>query len=252
MSIHARLSASSAERWMLCPASVSMSSGVPDKGSVYASYGTVLHNVASYCLSNRIDPSAILHESDDLTPVVEYMKVVKRETKQSDFGFVEVALTALSAIDKDLGGTADYIRLRPSTGELLVIDFKTGSGVNVEAKNNKQLKVYALGALLAVGKGDRVRTVRVAIVQPRLADPDHRYKEWSFDAVELLFFARELQLAADATRAAIPPVVPGEEQCRWCPAGNAGLCPVRVKFKSRRVAASKVTEDDTPQPTAII
>jgi len=244
MSAHARLSASSADRWMRCPASVSLSAGVVDKSSIYAQYGTVLHDIASFCLLEGHEPTSILSHEEDIAPVREYLRVARLETKAHDLSWIEMRLEALTRIDPDLGGTADYVRFGTASRELLVIEFKTGSGVNVEAMDNRQMRICALGALVQKDLSRVTRTVRVAVVQPRLADPALRYKDWTFEVMDLLAFGRELQVAAVATRSKAPLVVPGEAQCRWCPAGEAGLCAVRVKFKPRRVAASKVTEDD--------
>ncbi|MGH7184782.1 MAG: DUF2800 domain-containing protein [Pseudomonadota bacterium] len=247
MAAHARLSASAADRWMHCPASVSLSAGLPRKFSIYAQYGTVLHGIAAHVA--RLAPPFrieamlnLLPDEVDREPVAAYIKAIERETQRTDGTWVEVTLKALKKIDQDMGGTADYIRFRPYTAELLVTDFKTGSGVDVAAEDNHQLMIYALGALLETGA--KAKNVRIVVVQPRLADPEQRLKEWTFPAVRLLDFAADLRAAALATRDSDPKVVPGEQQCRFCPAGEAGLCAQRVKpRKSRTVVVAAAIAD---------
>lgn len=50
MSAHAKLSPSSAERWMNCPGSVVLSEGMPDKTTQFAEEGTMAHAVAEAML----------------------------------------------------------------------------------------------------------------------------------------------------------------------------------------------------------
>lgn len=241
MSKHARLSASSAERWIQCPASVQLSAGVPNKSSIYAQYGTVLHDIAAWCLETQTQVHEILSHDEDREPVQFYLGWLSKHTRKGDEVRVEVALDKLRSIDPDLGGTADYIRWRPSTKELLVADLKTGSGVDVDAENNTQLMIYALGAMLEMGVAARI--VKVAIVQPRIADTERHVKVWEFDGFALLDFAGELKIAAEATRDPTPRYGPGEKVCRWCPAGEAGLCDQRVKVARRRVATVSAAAD---------
>lgn len=51
---------------------------------------------------------------------------------------------------------------------LQVIDFKYGKGVTVSAEHNPQMMLYALGALNLYGYLYDIKTVKTAIVQPRL------------------------------------------------------------------------------------
>ena len=55
---HARLSPSSAKRWLMCPGSVKLSEAYPDTTSSYASEGTAAHELAEKCLRERQDAAS--------------------------------------------------------------------------------------------------------------------------------------------------------------------------------------------------
>ena len=231
MSAHARLSASAAHRWLQCPPSVRTAGG--DKSSVHAANGTIAHDIAAKCLSDpslsasdfflkrgKVDGFDIECDLEMVDAINLYVEDVAADRQKGDESWVEMPLLqALSRIDPDLGGTADYVRYRPSTRHLLVADFKYGQGVYVDADDNEQLKIYALGAMLECGKV--VTSVTVRIVQPRFegAKP---IRESTFKAVELLDFIADVKAAADLSRDAKAPYKAGDH-CKFCPA--ARTCP---------------------------
>ena len=62
-------------------------------------------------------------------------------------------------------GTSDCIIV--ADGTLTVIDFKYGVGILVEADNNSQMRMYALGALNLFESLYDIQKIRMAIFQPR-------------------------------------------------------------------------------------
>lgn len=68
--------------------------------------------------------------------------------------------------------TADAIIITPT--ELQVHNLKFGRGVKVTAENNKQLQLYALGALEQFSVLQDFETVRMFIPQPRIG----KESEW--------------------------------------------------------------------------
>ncbi len=240
MSQHAKLSASAAHRWMACPGSVALSAGVARRGSANAAAGTLAHEIAAGCLNAGLrevpaDSLGRIHKRDGFTVTCDqemvdgvqmYLDHVRQGRQKGDQEFVEVDLTpALKAIDPEVGGTADFVRWRESEACLYVADFKYGAGVLVHPEGNKQLLLYALGALLAVGKP--AKRVTVQIVQPRIEHEDGRVRGWTFKAADLLDFAADVAESAARTRLPSAELVPGDTQCQWCPAKH--ICPALEK-----------------------
>jgi hypothetical protein len=227
---HARLSASGAYRWLVCPGSVRLSAGIPDQTSVHAARGTRAHEVAAETLADpltlaprlgtrkTIAGHCIEIDREMVDAVRAYVDFVRAEAGKAPVQ-AEVDLTpALSKLHPDFGGTADCVIWHEKDRRLQVIDLKYGAGVLVEVEDNEQLMYYALGALLASGKP--AAEVETIIYQPRTQDGVRRH---SFPAVDLIEFSARLLDGAAAVEAEDPPLVPGEKQCRWCRA--AAVCP---------------------------
>lgn len=63
-------------------------------------------------------------------------------------------------------GTGDFVIIADGTME--VCDLKYGKGVPVSANNNKQMMLYALGAIAEFNFLYDIQKVRMTIIQPRL------------------------------------------------------------------------------------
>ena len=262
MSAHARLSASSAKRWLKCPPSVRVKGG-GGGASIHAATGTFAHGIAAQCLEDpsitasdfllkrgKVDGFDIECDLEMVDAINIYVEDVAADFKEGDQAWVEMPLLqALSRIDPDLGGTADYVRYRPATRHLLVADFKYGSGVYVEVEDNEQLKLYALGAMLECGKV--VTDVTVRIAQPRFegAKP---IRDFHFKAHELLDFVADVKAAANLSRDDNAPYKAGDH-CTFCP--QARTCPELLKLQHALVAADFdviETAVATPGTTAVV
>lgn len=119
-------------------------------------------------------------------------------------------------------GTADCIIILGGT--IYVVDFKYGTGVQVFADNNPQLRLYALGALDEFGDlFEDTEYVQAVIYQPRL---DHISAEL-ITAEDLRAWRREVAIpGAKLAFGEISIFNPSEDTCRWCPA--AGECKPRM------------------------
>lgn len=222
---HALFSACSAPRWMRCPGSLA-TAAIPVT-SAAAAEGKAAHRLAAWCLETGLDAAGWPHGSidDDMAAaVMTYVRLCRRIiARASDYG-VEKRLDYADAIGQpDSFGTADFIAV--SGTELTVADFKYGNDAAIDARDNEQLQLYALGALEAYGLVHGIDTVRLVISQPRL-----RHKsEWTTTPGALKQFA---EIARARAHQALQPdtatafLNPGETQCRYCPA--KALCPALV------------------------
>ena len=223
---HAKLSPSSSDRWMACPASIRLSEGMPNKSSAFAEEGTRAHTLAEQILTGEfIDPSEI--EDGMLDNVLIYVDHIKALV-DATAGDLEIEVRV--HVNEDIYGTADAIVWSENTKTLYVRDLKYGAGLPVEVLDNTQLKVYALAALLTTGK--KANVIDLGIVQPRCPHADGPIRTLSYDAIELIDFWSDILEAAEKTKSSDAPIVSGEH-CRFCPA--APVCP-EIKSKAQLAA----------------
>jgi len=170
--------------------------------------------------TDTVEGHAVVYDQEMVDGVNLYLDTCNKLTLEKRW--VELRLTdALRNWHKDLGGTADYVTYSPAKKLLRVVDFKYGAGTFVSADDNKQLKVYALGAALAVGQP--IDTVEVYIVQPRYEGVEP-VRMQSFPALDLLDFAATIAEGAEATRDPKAALIPGAWCSKtFCP--NTAICP---------------------------
>lgn len=172
---HALLSASGASRWMACTPSARLEENFPAKSSSFAEEGTKAHELAELILQSG---GAL----EDLEKAAEYsVEMFDQVQKHVDYVLEQfneakrLTPDAVLLIEKRVSfehliengfGTCDVIIIADGTME--VIDLKYGMGVRVEAEDNPQLKLYALGALEEYELLYDIHNVRLTITQPRL------------------------------------------------------------------------------------
>ena len=235
---HAKLSPSGAHRWMACPGSVVLEADYPDEGSSYAREGTVAHELAAghlaagWNLSDYVnehwhgeEPDGttwkVLITQDMVDHVHDYAKLV-REYAAGGVLMVEQRLGIGHVTgEEEAKGTSDVVIVKG--GELIVMDLKFGMGVKVDATDNPQLQLYALGALNEFdGVLQDFHTVTMVIHQPRL----NHVSEYSIPVQDLHVFADKVRDAAGDVAEALyvadigmdSYLNPGEKQCRFCKA----------------------------------
>ena len=180
MGKHALLSASSSHRWMNCPPSARLCETYEDKGSGYAAEGTEAHSLCEYKLR-----CALGEDMSAAADIREHMSYYSDEMEECADGYVSFILEMGEAAKRTCPDTqvlieqrldfSKYVEEGFGTGDcvviadgvLHVIDYKHGQGVLVEAEDNPQMKLYALGALEIFDGIYDINTVSMTIYQPR-------------------------------------------------------------------------------------
>lgn len=212
MTAHSKIGASSMSRWSVCPASVRLSEGMPNTSSAYAQEGTRAHELAEAILNGKGGvPIEDMEMYEAVGVYVDYIKDLQKGC--STYGIEEKF--DLSSLYPGLFGTCDAWVYHSSTATLHIIDYKHGQGIAVEVEGNKQLRYYALGALLKLNLP--VSQVEMTIVQPRAFHPDGPIRSWKIPVSDLLDFTADLVEAAERTKDVNEVPVPGDH-CRFCPA----------------------------------
>lgn len=241
MAGHSILSPSSADRWMVCPGSVRMSQGYPNKSSKYSAEGTVAHEIAAWCLTQDRRPTERLGDaihcdgyeirvdSEMVEAVETYVDNIAGYRRPGAELFVEQRMSIAWYAEKGDEGTSDCVIIDLPAREIQVHDYKHGKGVLVAAEDNRQMKIYALSAireffpLLGLDDSD-IDTVRLVIHQPRA---NKAPSEWDCTIGELREFELEVGTAARSAMALLECsdddhvatfCTPSEKGCKFCPA----------------------------------
>lgn len=242
---HSLWSASKFESIMLCPGKIVLEEGKPNSTSKYAAEGTAAHQVLTWALQEErpahayigrvIEADGFIFEVDqDMANHVQVCVDYANDLKGDDGTiFADIRVNYSSYLDTpehEAWGTADVIVARGT--ELIVVDFKYGMGVEVDAEKNPQMSLYGLGALQAYhGLVADFETVRMAISQPRIKSAP---SEWDCSVEELETWGRSTARSAvnSCKNATVQPdhpdwgdvyLRPSEKACKFCRA--KATCP---------------------------
>ena len=231
---------STAKRVINCPGSVALVQRMPPQAeSKYAAEGTMLHA----CMDRLLN-------EDDLGVAELIGFKVNNVVLTQDLIDAKLApaLAALDEIDPErrmiyqteveidfgdfLPGVFGNCDLMARIGtKAIILDWKFGDGVAVDAEENPQLMFYAAAALRshpAFFKG--VESFELIIVQPPAV------KRWTTDAMRLRQFELELKAAVETASRPDAPVAVGEH-CRFCTAKP--ICP-QMSGAADRALATKL------------
>lgn len=194
---HSRFSPSSADRYIHCPPSLLLGEevGPEDTSSDYTREGTEAHSLGEYLLRTALgekmeDPRTGFHyyneEMQDCAEgyrdaVLEIFHTLQRDCPDAIIS-VEQRID-FSEYVEDGFGTSDAVLI--GNGEMFVVDYKHGKGVEVSAEDNSQLKCYALGAYLAFSPLYDINKITLVIYQPRISN----FSQWSLTPEALLLWA---------------------------------------------------------------
>ena len=228
---HAILSASSSHRWMNCTPSARLEQEFKEYESIAAKEGTAAHALAEHKLKRKLkmrsdrpvsefnDEDMELYTDDYSDYVYEQYKKAQRYDENAQI-FIEQRLD-FSCYVPDGFGTGDAVII--SKGKIQIIDLKYGQGVLVNAENNSQMMLYALGALKKFGKDYEIKKVKLVIFQPRREN----VSVWETTVTQLKKWAeKELRPRAEMAFKGTGNYQPGSH-CQFCKA--AAKCRARAE-----------------------
>ncbi|WP_151791345.1 DUF2800 domain-containing protein [Acinetobacter soli] len=285
MTSHAKLSPSSAHRWLNCAGSMILEKDFPDSSSEHAELGTAAHFLASECLEQGKDATDFLNRQIYLVNGVahwwerpetinistfytvdlemteniqKYLDAVRSQSEGNQL-LVEQRVSFGSRIGSENAfGTADAIIL--TADEIQVHDLKYGRGVKVDATGNEQLNLYGIGALEEFGMLGEYKQIRKVIHQPRIG----HHSEEVVTIAELEEFEQKVKNGVAHIRAleigledgdggAIADFEgsfnPGEKQCQWCKA--KAVCPALANHLTETMLGEFENLDEVDLQTAV-
>lgn len=256
--VHALLSPSGAKKWLTCAASLACEKDIPNTSGKAAVLGTAMHTIAEMHLNQYIKGTALPLEREvgayvldegkgQIKALISPMKgavlitadMIEQVRKYTDYckAVIDVATYAKLEMRVNLTkvlhpgyegvetfGTADLVAVQElaNTDEhmLIIGDLKTGRH-RVEAKENKQLMLYALGVYRRLKRRYNITLVRLVIFQPYAEGAS----EWDISVEGLELFAKFAQkralLALDAysrgkKNLKASDFKPSVDGCQWC------------------------------------
>lgn len=235
---HSVLSPSSAVRWIACPPSALDNANAERKDTIFTREGTLAHELAEIkagIATGLYIPDAYADALERIRADELYTEEMERCTDR----YVEVLLELKAEfLDEepqvrletklDMGqwapgcfGTADCVIF--GMDSIYVVDLKYGKGVPVDATENRQMMIYALGVYARYGDLFGQENIKTVIIQPRIA---HDPSEWEIRTDDLLDWAENV------LRPAAELAIKGEgarkmgDHCRWC--CNNGNCKAQL------------------------
>lgn len=196
---HALLGASSSHRWLVCPPIIRLEEQIKDKQTSYTLEGTAAHELAEIKLQREAE----------LITKRQYTLRYNKFTKENEFysqemddytddyvnsvmeiynGHPDAKIELEKRVDFSRWvpggfGTSDVVIV--SEGVVEIVDLKYGKGVPVDAYQNPQVMLYALGAYATYDILYEFDRVRMTIIQPRLDSQS----TFELEVNELLYWA---------------------------------------------------------------
>ncbi|WP_413778010.1 DUF2800 domain-containing protein [Caproicibacterium sp. XB1] len=244
MSDHAVLSASGAHRWLNCLPSARLELEFVNNESSAAAEGTAAHALCEHKLKKalhmRSKRPVSVYNSDEMEEhsdaYVEFVMEQLELAKQSctdPLILIEQRLDFSCYVPQGFG-TGDCIIIADK--KLHIIDFKYGMGVLVDAVDNPQMKLYALGALEIYDSLYDIEEVSMTIFQPRREN----VSTWTIRIEDLKAWAeKELKPKAKKAYDGEGEYLPGE----WCT-----FCRAAVKCRARAEEKLKLAQSEFKLP----
>jgi len=244
MGNHAILSASSSHRWLHCLPSARLELEFEDTSGAAADEGSAAHALSEHKLKKALhirskrpisdyDSDEMEECTDAYVDFVMEQVELARKSCNDPIVLIEKRLD-FSCYVPDGFGTGDCLII--SDERLHIIDFKYGMGVLVDAVDNPQMKLYALGALEIYESLYDINEVSMTIFQPRREN----VSTWTIPVEELECWAEE-ELKPKAVKAynGEGEYIPGE----WCT-----FCKAAVRCRARAEEKLKLAQAEFKMP----
>ena len=241
---HAILSASSSHRWLNCNPSARLEQEFEDQETEAAAEGTAAHALCEHklrkALKLRSKKPVSQYDCDEMDDYTDgYVQFVLEQLAQAKLTCPDPQVLIEQRLDfscyvPDGFGTGDCLII--ASPRLHVIDFKYGLGVLVDAYQNPQMMLYALGALRIFDCLYDITEVSMSIYQPRREN----VSTWTISVDELMDWAENtLRPKADLTYKGEGEYSPGS----WCQ-----FCKAAVKCRARAEAKLDLARFEFAQP----
>ena len=213
---------STAARVIACPASVARVAAMPPKpSSSYADEGTLLHNAMALILDTDATFAELIgmaHENVVLTQdhidekIAPALMALQQIDPDNQMEYAVESQVDFGDVLPGVFGSADLIGRIGKRA--IVLDWKFGNGVIVEAEENKQGLFYAAAAMRTPSLAwafDGVEEIEIVIVQPPAI------RRWVTTPERVKAFEKELIAAVRQSARGDAKFKTGEH-CRWCAA----------------------------------
>ena len=195
MGNHAILSASSSHRWLHCLPSARLELEFENTNGEAAKEGTAAHALSEHKLKKalriRSKRPTSEYDSDEMEECTDaYVDFIMEQVELARKSCTDPIVLIEQRLDfscyvPDGFGTGDCVII--SDDRLHIVDFKYGMGVLVDAEDNPQMKLYALGALEIYDSLYDIKEISMTIFQPRREN----VSTWTVPVEELKTWAEE-------------------------------------------------------------
>lgn len=263
MGKHFRYGGSTAKRTLKCCGWVALAKQLeaqkrisPNKSSVYADRGTMLHEACEILIKDNLEFDDLLarnisYNGIELTTELIDTKVLPAiealDELMDKYEATSITTEEFIEFSELIGGTIDI------TGEaehtLIFADYKFGEGILIFAEDNDQLLFYAWTKIVTTDFSkplSEYKKIVLAIIQP--ADSrEEPLDVWEVTMQDVIEFGKRFLAAVDIAEAAKP----GQElctgdHCQFCPASGLGDCPAKEQEAHHAIVQLQKLDDTYP------
>jgi hypothetical protein len=238
---------STAKRVINCPGSVALVQKMPPKpSSEHADRGTLLHNVIAEILGKDLPGHTFIGTKYNDQVLTEDLYVEKIEAALAALDEIDPKRELIYEVETKVGfgdllpgvfGSTDLVGRMGNRA--IVLDWKFGDGVAVDAEENPQLMFYAAACMRTEATKwafDGNDEVELIIIQPPMI------KRWVTTKERIKAFEQELVLAVHESQKPDAKLQHGDH-CRWCAAKP--ICP-RMTGAVDRALKTQLDQVDLP------